>query len=395
MSNISHTNCPDNLSLSDDERKVLVTIWSSGGFAGVLSCSTGLALLVFFKMYKRFSERLFLYLLLSGLFVASAISSMIAGVVLDFAHHSQLCQAIGFFVEYSICILLLVTTFVTFHLALLVLFHRNFEKLELFYVLFSCIFPLLFVWVPFLHDRYGLAGAWCWIRALDHDDCSFHRNGVIEQFALWYGPLFVMLILNFVFIIAISVVLCYKAFRKTADLKAAIAKQGEPTKNQKTVIFQESTNPEASVHEADQYKVALKRSIPLLAYPIIFNISSWFPIINRFWRGVSRRNDSFIIWVGHAVSSPSWAFFVGGTFIIYVIVKKKFTKENIRIAADSWKHTFKRKRRSYVQFHDHMPSAIHPGTNVFTAEGYTVTSPTTWDPDQDGDLESSEGTNSA
>ena len=377
MNNTSQPDC-DNQSLSDDERMVVVTIVSSGGFAGVLSCSIALALLVFFKMYKHFSERLSLYLLLSGLFVASVLSILIVGVKLDFAQHHRLCQAFGFLMEYSVWTLLLLTTFVTSHLASLVLLHKNFEKLEIFYVLFSCIFPLLFLWVPFYNDRYGFAGAWCWIRALDTDDCSFHQDGAIEQFALWYGPLFVILIINLVCIVAISVVLCHKAFRKTADLKAAIIEQGEAAKNQKTVTFQD----EAPVHEANQYKVALKKTLPLLVYPIIYNISSWFPIINRIWQDVYRKN-SYAMWIVHAASSPSWAFFVGGTFIVYVIVKKKFTKESIRTAANSWKRTFMRKRRSYVQLDDQMPSTTHPGTDVFTAEGYTGTSPTTWEPEHE------------
>ena len=203
-----------NLSLSTDARDKLVAILSSGGFAGVLSCSMALFLLIFFKMYKTFSERLVLYLLLSGLFVASVTALMITGIPFDFSQHHSLCQAIAFFWQYSIWILLLLTTFIVFHLAALVFFFKTLKKLEVSLVIFSLLFPLLFSWVPFLHDTYGLAGAWCWIRVYGYADCQFYREGLIEQYALWYGPLFLLLIVNAILTIAVLVVLCRRAFRK-------------------------------------------------------------------------------------------------------------------------------------------------------------------------------------
>ena len=352
----------------------------------MLSCSTALALLVFFKMYKHFSERLSMYMLLSGLFVASVLGFMIVGVPLDFAHHHGLCQAIGFLVQYSIWTLLLLTSFVSFHLTSLVLFHKMFKKLELFYILFAILFPLLFSWIPFIHDTYGLAGAWCWIRAFGHEDCSTYQEGLIEQYVLWYGPLFVILIGNFAVIVAVSAVLCYRAFRKKADHPVPNPPiELEKAEKKKTVTFQESTI-DAPNEEAGQYKEALKKTLPLLAYPIIFNITSWFALANRIRRAVSPGSgSSHAIWVVHAVAAPTWAFFVGVTFIIYVIAKKKLTKQNIKKAAHSWKHTFTRMRRSSKLLQ--LATVNHPGTDVLTTEGYTVTSPTTWEPPSESESE--------
>ena len=39
------------------------------------------------------------------------------------------------------------------------------------------------VWISFLHDAYGLAGAWCWIRQKD-DNCDSLLAGKIEQYVL-------------------------------------------------------------------------------------------------------------------------------------------------------------------------------------------------------------------
>ena len=82
-----------NLSLSTDARDKLVAILSSGGFAGVLSCSMALVLLIFFKMYKTFSERLVLYLLLSGLFLQlDLISYLRRGSKLQLEKHERKCD---------------------------------------------------------------------------------------------------------------------------------------------------------------------------------------------------------------------------------------------------------------------------------------------------------------
>ena len=251
-------NC--NTSLSDDVRKMLVAIFSTGGFVGVLSCSLALGFLVFFNMYHKFSERLVLYLLLSGLFVASVMALMITGVALDFEEHHQLCQAISFLVQYSIWILLLITTFIIFHLASLVFFYKTFDKLEIICVVFSLVFPLLFSWIPFIHDTYGLSGAWCWIRVYHHSECTFYSEGLVEQYVLWYGPFFFILLVNSTVTIVILIALCYRAFRKSPQ---PIEMPAEP--GVRRVAFEE---PEIDA-EATRYKKALKDTLPLLAYPII------------------------------------------------------------------------------------------------------------------------------
>ena len=163
-----------NSSLSDNVRRDLVAIFSSGGFFGVLTCSVALTILVFFKMYKSFSERLVLYLLLSALFVATMMALMVTGVGLDFDKHHGLCQAISFLVQYSIWTLLVFTTVIVIHLAALVFFYKKIYKMEPVFVIFSATFPMLFSWVPFIHDTYSLSGAWCWIRVYHHSPLKMH-----------------------------------------------------------------------------------------------------------------------------------------------------------------------------------------------------------------------------
>ena len=110
--------------------------------------------------------------------------------------------------------------------------------------------------MPFIHDTYGLSGAWCWIRVYRHDDFHLHSEGLIEQYVLWYGPFFLLLIVNAAVTIAIVVVLCHRSFKKKSNVHVQ-SKFG--------VRFQERDQDD---QQATQYKKALKNTLPLLAYPI-------------------------------------------------------------------------------------------------------------------------------
>ena len=270
-----------NSSLPDHVRREVVTVFSSGGFLGVLTCSVAISLLLFFKMYKSFSERLVLYQLLSALFFATIVALMIIGVDLDFYTNHDLCQAIGFLVQYSVWILLEFSTVIVIRLAALVFFYRNIHKLEPAFVIFAVVFPLLFSWIPFLHDTYGLSGAWCWIRVYHNSECTYYYEGLIEQYVLWYVPFSLILLVNSIATIAILAVLCHRARR--------------PRK------YTHMIGPDQS----DDYKKVLKNSLPLLAYPIIYNISSWFTLANRIRRAIFP-GGSYASWMIHAIAAPTW-----------------------------------------------------------------------------------------
>ena len=77
--------------------------------------------------------------------------------------------------------------------------------LEICYVFVPIVISLLFVWIPFLHDAYGLAGAWCWIRQKD-DNCDSLLAGKIEQYVLGYGPVSFLCIVAMVIVAAVLVI---------------------------------------------------------------------------------------------------------------------------------------------------------------------------------------------
>ena len=370
---------------NSSQRKELSAIFGAGGMAAVAVSSVALALLVFFKLYRTFSERLVLYLLLSALFFSLVLSAItITGVVVDLKEHLQtLCKALGFLFLYAMWLLLLFTIFIVFHLAALVFFYKPLHKWEAFFVLFSLIFPLLFLWIPFIRDLYGFSSLDCFIRIQNSsaadDKCSVDEEGLIESFVLWFGPFCFFLIVNAVLTAAMIVVLCYRAFRKQPNNNSLQQLTNNiKSKGQTCVRFQ---HPDGLNTEASQYKKALKSTLPLLAYPIIYTFFDCFALVERIYHVISP-GKVFSLLIVHALFGPSRGFLVGVIFIVYIIAKKKLTKASVKDAYRSWKHSFVKLRQQSLSYRN---SYSRRHIDVFTADGYTETSPTLYEPPQESE----------
>ena len=215
--------------------------------------------------------------------------------------------------QYSSWIKLLIATATTLHLFLLMVFNWNLQKkygakLEVGYVGFSLVFPLLFNWVPFIHSTvtYGKAGAWCWIISTNP-----MVESAIEQFAMWYIPLTILLLFNTIMIV-VTILMFVSRSTHTCSYKPLIC--NDPVQNPILV------NADRDVGTKQKTQL-LKISLPLLAYPIVYQILSIFAIANRLYNLV---NGHFLLglWIAHALSSGSRGFFAGVTLIIHLCMVK-------------------------------------------------------------------------
>ena len=299
-------------------------------FFSLITCIAAVVLLLWQRMYRTFTHRLVLYLLLSAIFASTAFALKLAGTFSNFVTseaYTPFCSFSGFIDQYSITVLLLTQTVLTIHLGCVILLveirctrplghhylgitsafetgssvkaKRYSRRLELVYALFPLILPLFFVWIPFIHNNYGSVGLWCWIRSRG-DDCEQVLSGVIEQYALWFGPLFLLTLVNSFIIIASIVTIIQKVhhFRKS----------GETPKN---------------------YKDKLKQVLPILAYPMIFQLLSWFAIARHLSNLISPTLNVPLLII-HSIGFPSRGFFAAATFMIYFVVWKTHKKEEKR-----------------------------------------------------------------
>ena len=294
----------------------LAIIFGSLGAISVVTCAIAVVLfLCNLRLLRLFTYRMALYQVISAMFFSFvAMSSFQQLANVQDQHESQqlvlnaTCIAAGFLLQYSNGIKLLLTTTTTFHLFLLIVFNWNLQKkygtkLEVGYIGFSLVFPLLFIWVPFIHSTvtYGKAGgAWCWIVSTNPTDA------VIDQFAFWYIPLTILLLFNTIMIVVTILILV------SCSTHTCCYKHNDPV--QKPILV----NADVGTKQKTQL---LKISLPLLAYPIVYQILSIFAIANRLYNVV---NGHFLLglWIAHALSSGSRGFFAGVTLIIHLCMVK-------------------------------------------------------------------------
>ena len=271
------------------------------GFLGVVAtlvCLVAASLVFIFKLYKYFSHRLALYQVMAALVLGASLSLELVFLT-DPDEVGPLCEIIGFSIFYSSWVKLMFTSWIVLHLLCLSIFYKNLQHLEVMFVLVSILFPLLFAWVPFIPDGYGVpgygsSGAWCWIRNWRNDyiDDKF-TLGIGEQLGLCYVP---MMTISAVDSIGIIVIISH-------------------------LVCCQPVNDEISLLGSGQRMKALKELLPLLVYPIVYCILLIPPLVNRIYGAVARNlNDYMIVISGSFV--PIQPLCAGLALLVHVCVLK-------------------------------------------------------------------------
>ena len=298
------TDCNNTFTIN--QKNLLLILITSTGLLSFIMCLIAVSLVLRLRIYKYFTYRLAIYQILSSQCHSAVEVSHISLLNYDGDTYYQItCKSISFIVEYILWVELLFTICLVFHLFCLAVCLKNFKKLEIGYVLFSILFPLLFSWIPFIHNSYGVAGAWCWIKDWK-DDCATQKylEGIVEQFVLWYVPLFISLTLSVVAVFIILVVLAWRSYtHRTQEHKFLVEN-----------------------HEHNQNKKAIKELLPLLAYPVIYYLLALFPIINRVYSAISS-NASFELALTQCITAPFWVFFSSWALIIHILVMRQLKKK--------------------------------------------------------------------
>ena len=253
---------------------------------GAVACLLTVVVIIALKQYKKFVNRLVLYLMIIGCIHAVTIGLEVAPV-----HHmgkvvtvkkglNGLCEAIGFITQTTAWMFFMVMLWIVFYLFLLAVFKYSVNKYkhEVTGILVSILFPLSFNWVPFVQHMYGLAGVWCWIRLTNGDCWHGYVQGIIYQFSLLYAPLTLLIFITFVLFAVMVCVLCRQR------------------------IYLKGMNVYRSSHHQ-----AVKEAIPLLIYPLVYNIICTLMTANRIYYAITvydGKNPYFPLWFIHSVIDP-------------------------------------------------------------------------------------------
>ena len=313
MSNNMTTSC----SFSDSQIHSIVITYGSVGALAVIICVVGLFLAFFLKLYRKFVYRLAIYQVTAALCIGFARSMQLPLMAVNNNEtNHKLCVGLAYIIVSIDWIKLVFTVWITVHLFAFAVYGKNLKKLEIPLVVFGLIFGPLIASAPLFTHSYGRAGAWCWITDNDQD-CSSEdfSTGEIEQFAIWFVPAIVMLLINSI-IGAITLT--------TMGYRICCAKWGV-RKVQHNIENEERT---ALVKGKEQtLRDALIMLLPLIAYPFIYCILIITPLVNRFYQ-LAAHQSNFNLFLASAVLIPSVSLFVGIVFLIHIAVVERITLLN-------------------------------------------------------------------
>ena len=266
---------------------------------GAVACLLAVIIILRLKQYKNFVNRLVLYMMIIGCVHAVTIGLEVAPVY----HKGQvvavrkglngLCEAVGFITQTTAWMFFMVMLWMVLYLFILAVFKygANRYKHEVAGILISVLFPLSFNWVPFVQHMYGLAGVWCWIRLTNGYCWHDYTQGIIYQFSLLYGPLTLLILISFVLFVVMVCVLC----RQRIYIRGA------------------------RVYHSSHHQ-AIKEALPLLIYPLIYDIICTLMTTNRIYYAITvfqAKDPFFPLWFVHSVIDPCRTLVPPLAFILY------------------------------------------------------------------------------
>jgi len=180
----------------------------------------------------------------------------------------HLCNFEAFWLTMFEWSVLLWVACLTFNIFLNAIFYKKTEPYEKVYHAVCWALPFLIAVSPLIyHDFYGPAGAWCWI----------HKEYMVWRFAIWYGPLFVLITLLFI----VHAIIIVKMKRRANVWEGTYSPELERAKQ----VFEDDA----------------KR---LYGYPFVYLITSICPVINRIQNAVDPDHPMYALWILHCLFSP-------------------------------------------------------------------------------------------
>ena len=281
----------------------IAAVNSALGGVTFFACLFVIGLILLFKKYLFFTQRLILYLCiatgLENLFVAVQASVYFP----ETDAYRVYCVVTGFLNQITIWAKVFAYCCITCNLFLRAVLHKESSHLEWLYVVVIFIVPFLFNWIPFIELTYGEAGAWCWIRNQNDDEnCSEHQLGVVLRLVLWYGAIYPILFVTLLFyiIILICVRRQVKSYEGTFD----------PTSQKRKEMM-------------------AKEIKPLLVYPSLFLFFNLFSLINRLYETITEDSNIVLFWL-QAIFTPLSGAVIALVYTLDPETRQRLCQSNLK-----------------------------------------------------------------
>ncbi|XP_041483062.1 cyclic AMP receptor-like protein A isoform X1 [Lytechinus variegatus] len=285
----------------------------------LIGCVFMITVIWIFKKYELFVQRLILWLTVAAFF--GSISKFLESPRED----SAVCNFEGWWTQFWDWVTLMWVSCITFNLYLITIWMINTERREIIYHLVTWGFSFLMACLPLIGNHYGPAGAWCWIPA----------EYPVWRFFIWYGPLFLLIILMF----AVYAYITYKLRKRIRSWQGTY----EP--------------------EIERNRQLIREEIkPLRAYPFIYLVLSIFPLINRIQNAVNPDNAVFVLYLFHALSAPLVGLVNAIVYGLDPETRSRLTWTQIKLALKS-RRAEKAVIKEYT-IHSEIPAPDAPPTEI-------------------------------
>ena len=296
-------------SVYDTYPYVIVAAVSSGSaIVSALCCVFVIGLIFLLKKHYFFIQRLVLYHCLAALF--RSFSTILRFHRLryrsDTAVINVLCVLSGFTNQITNWFLIMDYSVITFTLLMTAVFHKNVARLERLFIVLIFIFPLTFNWIPFINSTYGRAGAWCWIRNLNYDNCTKHEFGIILRNVLTNVPEYIVVA---VMIPTYLVVIVFVARQRCCW-------RGRDARDPEMKMLRKHLNEEVW---------------PLLFFPFGVVLLNVITVANSLYISVNVDNPSYILWLLGAIFAPLQGGYIALVYTLDRDTLRRLTYGNIMV----------------------------------------------------------------
>ena len=294
-----------NCSYYDDSQLAVVAACRAGtGFFSALCCLAMVIVIVRRKEYYFFTKRLILFLAIAAMLHSLSYPLARVNYYTPRYIYDDYCYFGGFYNFYSSWVEVIALSCLTFHMLLSTVVKPPLEKLnylQYVYLPMMYLLPLIWSWLPFLYHTYATTDSWCDLRVVD-ENCNRFIFGYIARFALWYGPVYLILFICFLTTLIAVITLHRKVWKLPID--------NEKRRELKLKFYSDV--------------------LPLVGYPIAYLFLTIFSLANAIDYAIQGEKSLRVLWYLHVLTSP-----FRGAFIVVVYYLNSETRKQI---ANSIKH---------------------------------------------------------
>ena len=303
------TELPCHLRFDTADFKAQAALRAVIGLFSCACCILVIAIIVLFKKYRFYTQRLILYLAIAAMLHAFSYPLTRVNYYSPRPIEDRYCYFGGLFNHYTAANEVLSVCIMTLNLVVKALFNQSTEKAEPLFVLIIFLLPASWFWVPLWLQAYGTAGGWCTIRTFN-SDCSPYRNEPWLQLGLRYIPLYSLMMLTLISIILV-------AMRTTMMSSVAWVGRWSLQANAAT-------------------KESVRREIrSLIWYPIIFILLNMFAFANQICSAVGIPPPSVLVYL-RIFSSTFRGAFIALAFALDRETRKRLRPAQCKAACFEW-----------------------------------------------------------